>query len=198
MDAIDLALKGVADAGLVVHGTPTAGKVPVYSTVDGFASWGSAANPSVTPVSLQAPSAGAGWTITAIGTVAWLAPHWEFSDGTTSLVYGTVLVPTGVTSATLRFSLAANATSGSVRVAGYAASAADGETLAPATWDILNGSLQTVAMPGTAWFRKDITFSLSGLSGGDLLPVALSRIGADGADDMAAALGLFGAWLEPA
>jgi hypothetical protein len=199
MDAIDAALKGVADASLVVHGVAADGKVPVYNSGDGFASWGDAASgsASVTPVNFQAPSAGAFWTVTALGTVAWLAPHWELPDAATSLVYGTVLVPAGVTDATLRLILAANATTGTAVVKASVASAAEAETLAPATWGILN-TTNNVAMPGTAWLRKDTTFSLTGLTGGDLLPIAISRLGSDGSDSLAANLALFGAWLEAA
>ena len=40
MDAIDLALKGVADAKLGVFGTPTNGQVPIWSTANSRAEWG--------------------------------------------------------------------------------------------------------------------------------------------------------------
>jgi hypothetical protein len=198
MDAIDLALKGVDDAKLEVFGTPTNGQVPVWVTANSRPEWGQASSPSVTPVSFQSASSGAAFNITALGTIAWLAPRWEYADGTTSSVVGTVLVPSGVANATLRVLLAANATTGNARVVGFVASAQNNEQLAPATWDILNASAQTVTMPGTAWLRKDATFSLTGLTGGDLLMVAIQRLGADGADTLTANLALFGAWLEPA
>jgi hypothetical protein len=101
-----------------------------------------------------------------------------------------------VTAATLRLILAAPVT-GNVRLAAAVASAADGETLAPATWDILN-STQTVVMPGTAWLRKDATFALTGLLGRDFLPLTFFRVGADALDTLAGVLGLFAAFLEPA
>jgi hypothetical protein len=164
-------------------------------SLKGDGTWGPGVG--VTPVSFQAPSAGASWVVTSLGAIAWLAPRWEYSDGTTSSVYGTVQVPPGVTNATLRVSLAANATTGNARITGFVASAADGEQLAPATWDILN-STQTVTMPSTAWLRKDATFSLTGLTGRDILPIAITRLGSDGADTLAANLAMFGAWLEPA
>lgn len=196
MDAIDDLLVD----RITKPASPTDGDLLTYDS--GTGEWVAEAAPSsgsasVTPVQLATPSGGSFWTVTSLGTVAWLAPHWELPDAATTLVYGTVLVPTGVTAATLRLALAANATTGNAVVKCSVASAADGETLAPATWGILDTS-NTVAMPGTAYLRKDTTFSLTGLAGGDLLPVAISRLGSDGSDSLTANLLLFGAWLEPA
>lgn len=193
MDFIDNLLK---TGFLAKPGSPASGNVLTYNGSDWVAA-APASQASVTPVSFQTPSAGAYWIVTAIGATSFLAPRWEYSDATTSSVYGTVLVPAGVSNATLRFLLAANATTGNARVQGFVASAADGGALAAGTWNILN-SATTVTMPGTAWLRKDLTFALSGLNGGDILEVAFTRLGADGADTLAAALAMFGAWLEPA
>lgn len=202
--AIAAVLNGNLDnANIATAAAIAASKLAGYpadatKVLKGDGSWGPAAVPAVIPARLDVPSAGAFWQATALGAIGWQGGHYELPDAVSSSVFGSVLVPQGVTTANLRFVLAANVTTGAVRVSGYVASAQDGQTLAPATWDILNASLQTVAMPGTAWFRKDVIFALTGLLGGDLLPIALTRIGADGADTMTANLGLFGAWLEPA
>lgn len=197
MDAIDLALKGVADARLEVHGTPGDGKVPVYDSGDGFASWADASNPSVTPIQLLNPFDSNSFWLPSQQT-AGMFGRWEFVKDLDGFIYGEVLVPSGVTNATLRAAVAANATSGVTRLALYAQAWADAETMF-GSWNIGNPvSSQDITVPGTAYTRKDVTWSLTGLTGGDLLFVAVQHNGTHANDTLAVNTLLYGAWLEPA
>jgi hypothetical protein len=199
MDAIDLALKGVADAKLGVFGSPTNGQVPVWSTANSRAEWGVGASPSVTPVQLLNPSdSNAFWTVSALAGGASIG-HWEFVKDVLGTVYGQVLIPSGVTSATLRLLLGANATSGVTRMQVYANAVANTEAFGGGSWS--NGNpltAQDVTVPGTALVRKDVTFSVSGLVGGDVLVLAIAHDGAHANDTLAVNTLLYGAWLEPA
>ena len=196
MDAIDLALKGVADAKLGVFGTPTNGQVPIWSTANSRAEWGTASNPSVTPVQWLNPYDGNSfWTVTTLAV--WRPGHWELVKDVFGAIFGQVLVPSGVTNANLRVSIAANATSGVTRLGVTTTPVADAENLNFGAWGATS-AYQDITVPGTAYVRKDITYALSGLVGGDLLAIGLNHNGTHANDTLAVNTLMFGAWLEPA
>lgn len=161
--------------------------------------WADAPASGVTPVQLVAPrvtslAGNSFWSV--LGLTDWDAGHWEFVKDVDGKVYGSVLVPSGVSSATLRLAVAANATSGVTRLGvGYAA-VADGESLNPAS--LTDVTKQDITVPATAYLRKDVTFSLTGLAGADLVLVEVFHEGSHANDTLAANTLLFGAWLEPA
>ncbi len=199
MDAIDLALKGINDAKVEVVGTPADGDAIVWDA--GTSHWipGSSGTPGVIPVQLlNSSDTNSFWTVTAIGGGAGFG-HWELVKDVTGLIYGQVLVPAGVTAATARFVIAANATSGVTRLSLFASATAAAEGLLPSTWNLGNPlTAQDITVPGTAYLRKDVTFSLTGLAGADLVTIALQHEGAHANDTLAVNTLLFGAWLEPA
>lgn len=163
--------------------------------------WATPATPTppVIPVSLTTPRASslAGnsfWTVA--GMTDWDMGHWEFVKDVDGKVYGTVLVPSGATTATLRLAIAANATSGVTRLnVGYAP-IADAESLNPAS--LTDGTAQDITVPATAYLRKDVTFSLTGLAGADLVIVEIFHEGSHANDTLAVNTLLLGAWLEAA
>jgi hypothetical protein len=156
---------------------------------------------SVTPIKLTTPqvsvTANAGnsfWTVT--GLTDWDFGHWEFLKDVDGKIYGQVLVPDGVTAATIRLAIAANATSGVTRLGIGSLTAADGETINPAA--LIDATKQDITVPGTAYLRKDVTFSLTGLAGKDLLILEIFHEGSHANDTLAVNTILLGAWLEPA
>lgn len=149
---------------------------------------------SVTPISLANPGSNAFWTV--LGLTDWNAGHWEFTKDVAGTVYGFVKVPDSVTDATVRLMIAANATSGVSRLGISWAAVAEGETLNPGA--LTNETDQDITVPATAYLRKDVTFDLTGLSGGDLLIVQVRHEGAHANDTLAVNTLLLGAWLEPA
>lgn len=151
---------------------------------------------SVTPVSLTTPDSSGNAFHVPVSLTDWVAGHWEFAANVDGKVYGNVLVPDGVTSATLRLVVGANATTGITRLNIATAAVADTESLNPAA--LTNGTAQDITVPATAYLRKDVTFSLTGLAGSDFLIVEVFHEGAHGNDTLSAATLLFGAWLEPA
>jgi hypothetical protein len=81
----------------------------------------------------------------------------------------------------------------------YANAVANTEAFGGGSWS--NGNpltAQDVTVPGTALVRKDVTFSVSGLVGGDVLVLAIAHDGAHANDTLAVNTLLYGAWLEPA
>ena len=196
MDAIDLALKGIDDAKLEVTGTPTNGQVPVSDGAGGVA-WTTLATAAATNrVLLNTPDASGNAFPNTGALTDWVAAYWEFAKDVDASVYGTVLVPSGVTSATLRLLIAANATSGVTRLNIATSPVANGETINPGA--LTDGTAQDITVPGTAYFRKDVTFSLTGLAGADLLLLQILHNGAHANDTLAVSTLLLGAWLEAA
>lgn len=196
MDEIDTLIA----ARIELPSSPSDGDGLVYDA--GLGKWVAASTvgaASVTPIQLLNPfDSSSFWTISAMtgGTVL---GHWEYIANASGWVYGQVLVPAGVTDATLRFAIGANATSGVTRLALYANALADGAGYGGSTW--ANGNpltAQDVLVPSTALTRKDVTFSVSGLSGGDILILSLFHDGTNANDTLAVNTLLFGAWLEPA
>jgi hypothetical protein len=168
----------------------------------GVPAWGAAAAAaSVIPVQLNTPASSvtaiagnAFWTV--VGLTDWDAGHWEFVKDVDGKAYGQVLVPSGVTSATLRLLIAANATTGVTRLGvGYAAVAST-ESLNPGA--LTDVTKQDITVPATAYLRKDVTFSLTGLSGADVILLEVFHEGSHGNDTLAVNTLLFGAWLEAA
>jgi hypothetical protein len=181
---------------------PSATANDVLTTVAGVPTWKApTAGASVTPFSLTTPGVSvtanwgnAFWTVA--GLTDWDAGHWEFLKDVDGKVYGSVLVPSGVTAATVRLLVAANATTGVTRLGIGTVAVADAESLNPGA--LTDATKQDITVPGTAYLRKDVTFSLTGLSGADLLVIEIFHEGSHGNDTLATNTLLFGAWLEPA
>lgn len=153
---------------------------------------------SVTPVTLTNPQVsanGGNSFFTVLGMTDWDAGHWEFLKDVDGKVYGNVLIPANVTAATLRLVIAANATSGITRINIATASVASGASFNPGA--LTDATAQDITVPATAYFRKDVTFALSGLTGGNLLILEILHNGAHANDTLAASTLLLGAWLEP-
>jgi len=150
--------------------------------------------PPVVPAQLVMPwDSNTYWTAFALG--AWTPGHWEFANAN-GWLYGQALVPPGVTSANLRFAIAANATAGVARMGLQYTPVANGEALNFGAFASAPPS-QDVVVPATAYQRKDVVFALTGLVGSDLVAFAVSREGAHANDTLTVATLLFGAWLEP-
>ena len=162
----------------------------------GDGTWGPAGSAGVTPIQWLNPfNANSYWTVYAL--TAWYPGHWEFTKDVDGYIYGQVLVPAGVTAATLRVIIAANATSGVTRLSARYQTVADGESLNFGAWGTTTPS-QDIVVPGTAYRRKDVTFGLTGLTGGSYLAMSLGHEGAHANDTLAVNTLLFGGWLEPA
>ena len=153
-----------------------------------------AALPPVVPAQLVMPyDQNTYWTSYALG--GWSPGHWEFANAAAYL-YGQALVPPGVTSANLRFVIAANATAGVVRMGLQYSPVASGEAMNFGAFAATSPS-QDVVVPATAYQRKDVVFPVTGLVGSDLMAFVVSREGAHANDTLTVPSLLFGAWLEP-
>jgi hypothetical protein len=110
-------------------------------------------------------------------------------------LYGQVAVPDNYTSGgVIRLLVAANATSGVTRLQVGTKAVADGESLNPTLTD---ETAQDITVPGTAYLRKDVTFTLTEtLADKDLLLVEVFHDGDHANDTLNANTLLFGAWLE--
>lgn len=124
------------------------------------------------------------------------AGHWEFVLNVEGKVYGQVRIPDDYASGgVIRLALAANATSGVTRMQVGTKAVADGEALNPGA--LTDETAADVTMPGTAYFREDVTFTLTeALAAGDLLIVEVFHDGDHANDTLAVNTMLFGAWLE--
>lgn len=211
MDAIDTVLLGAPFASKITG--IAAGSVPVWDgaawvkptgTPDGTkflrddGSWSAATTTApVLPFQLtNQADTNAFWTVSSFGGP--LFGHWEFVKDVAGFVYGQSLVPANVTNATIRLVIAANATSGVTRLSVFGNATANGELIGTG-WNLGNPiTPQDITVPGTAFFRKDVTFSVTGLAGADLIQIAISHDGAHANDTLAVNTLLFGAWLEPA
>lgn len=149
------------------------------------------------PVDLHTPRAttlagNSFWTVTGMTDYDW--GHWEFVKDVDGKLYGHALVPSGKTTATLRLLVAANATSGVTRLnVGYSP-IADAESLNPSA--LTDSTAQDITVPATAYLRKDVTFSLTGLAGADIVLVEIFHEGTHANDTLAVNTLLLGAWLE--
>jgi hypothetical protein len=133
------------------------------------------------------------WTV--LGLTDWDAGHWEFLKDVEGKLYGQVAVPDNYTSGgVIRLLVAANATSGVTRLQVGTKAVADGESLNPTLTD---ETAQDITVPGTAYLRKDVTFTLTEtLADKDLLLVEVFHDGDHANDTLNANTLLFGAWLE--
>jgi len=198
-NAVALAQVAVA-AGASSVTTANITDVRTRATVGaGKAQSGGGGAASVTPIALSNPgvSSGAGnafWSV--LGLTDWDAGHWEFVKDVAGSVFGVVKVPDGVTEADVLLVIAANATSGVTRLGISWAAVADGESLNPSA--LTNETDQDITVPATAYLRKDVTFSLTGLTGGDLVIVQVRHEGTHANDTLAVNTLLLGAWLEAA
>ena len=90
--------------------------------------------------------------------------------------------------------IAANATSGVTRLQVATKAIADNESMNPTLTD---ETAQDITVPGTAYLRKDVTFTLTEtLAAGDLVIVEIYHNGLHANDNLAVDTLLFGAWLE--
>lgn len=123
--------------------------------------------------------------------------HWQYVRDVDGRVFGQVLVPSELAAtpnAKIRLALAANATSGVTRMSVATKDPADGETV---NVSFTSETAQDVAVPGTAYLRKDISFTLTNApAAGDLLIVSVFHEGAHANDTLAVNTLLLGAWLE--
>jgi hypothetical protein len=132
---------------------------------------------------------------TVLALTDWDAGHWEFVKDVDGKIYGQVRVPPGYASGgVIRLAIAANATSGVTRLGVGTKAVADGESLNPTLTD---ETKQDITVPGTAYLRKDVTFTLTEtLAENDVLIVEIFHEGSHANDTLAVNTLLMGAWLE--
>lgn len=136
------------------------------------------------------------WTVAAL--TDYDAGHWEYVKDVDGKVYGHVMVPSELAAtpnAKIILSVAANATTGVTRLQVATKDPADAESLNPAA--LVDETAQDITVPGTAYLRKDVTFTLTNVpAAGDYLIVEVHHNGAHVNDTLAVNTLLFGAWLE--
>lgn len=154
---------------------------------------------NVIPVNLSNPrvsslAGNSAWT--ALALTDWDAGCWSFLKDVAGKVYGTVRVPEDYGSnGQLILSCAWNATTGDAVLNVGTSPIADGESFDPGA--LTDETPQTITVPGTAYLRDDVTFTLTPtLVAGDILIVEVFHDGADGSDTVAADTLLFGAFLS--
>lgn len=132
---------------------------------------------------------------TVLGLTDWDAGHWEFLLDVEGKVYGIVRVPPSyVSGGSIKLEIGANATTGVTRLVVATKAVADGESMNPTLTD---ETAQDITVPGTAYLRKTVTFSLTEtLAASDLLIVEVFHDGDHANDTLAVNTLLFGAWLE--
>lgn len=108
--------------------------------------------------------------------------------------FGRKLVEQAPASPSLVVAILANATTGNVRLNVELAAVANVEDLDPA---LTANTEQTVAAPGTAYQRKDVTFTgLPTIDAGDVLLCSVFRNADDAADTLAVDLLIAGVFLS--
>lgn len=146
--------------------------------------------------SVTAIAGNAFWT--AIGLTDWDAGHWEFIKDLKGKLYGFVRIPEGLSTtanASLILEIGANATSGVTRMQVAHKTVADGVTMNPSA--LTDITAQDITMPGTAYFRKKVTFNITEtIVAGDLLIVEVFHEGDHANDTLNANTILWGAWLS--
>jgi len=127
----------------------------------------------------------------------WDAGHWQFVKDVDGKIYGAVAVPknlAGTPNASLRLVTAYNATTGVSRWSVKSKDPADGETLDAS---FTSETAQDITVPGTAYFRKDVSFTLTNApAADDLLLVEVFHEGAHANDTVAVNSLLFAAYLQ--
>jgi hypothetical protein len=112
-------------------------------------------------------------------------PGFDGDDNVAGYWYGHVRVPQDYASTPkIILALAANVTSGVARMAVSTYTAADAESY---DGTYTTETAQDITMPGTAYLRKDVTFSLTtsgGLAAGDDLMVRIDHEGAHANDTL--------------
>lgn len=152
------------------------------------------------PIHLHTPrsatlAGNAFWTVAAL--TDYDAGHWEFVKDVEGKVYGHVLVPAELAdtpNAKVILSVAASATTGVTRLQVGTKDVADAESLNPS---LIDETAQDITVPGTAYLRKDVTFTLTNApAANDYLIVEVFHDGDHANDTLAVNTLLFGAWLE--
>lgn len=135
------------------------------------------------------------WSV--LGLTNWDAGHWEFGKDVDGKVYGLVGVPknlAGTPAASIRLVTAYNATTGVARWSVSTKDPADGETLNVA---LTAETAQDITVPGTAYLRKDVAFTLTNPpAADDVLVVEVFHEGAHTNDTVAVNSLLFGVFLQ--
>lgn len=125
------------------------------------------------------------------------AGHWEFVKDVDGKVFGYIGVPpnlAGTPNASLILVTAYNATSGVSRWSVSTKDPADGETV---NVSFTAETAQDITVPGTAYLRKDVTFTLTNPpAANDLLVVQVFHEGAHANDTVAVNSLLFAAFLQ--
>ena len=135
-------------------------------------------------------------TLTA-ALATWYAYVWTFVKDVDGYVYFQVRVPDGLAAtpnAKLILEIIANATSGVTRMEVQSKNAADGAAMNAA---VTVETAQDITVPGTAYLRKKLSFTLTNApAAGDLLYGAIGHRGAHANDTLAVDTLLLGAWLQ--
>lgn len=125
------------------------------------------------------------------------AGHWEFVKDVDGTVYGYVKAPKNLAvtpNASVVLVTAYNATSGVSRWKVSSKDPADGETL---NVSFTAETAQDITVPGTAYLRKDVSFSLTNPpAADDLLVLAVLHEGSHANDTVAVNSLLFAAFLQ--
>lgn len=152
---------------------------------------------NIIPVDLQNPrvstlGGNSAWTVAAL--TDYDAGIWDFLKDVDGKVYGIVRVPEDYGSGgTIILSMAWNATTGVSRLLIGTTPVADGESFNPAA--LTDETAQDITVPGTAYFRKDVSFTLTPtLVAGDILLVEVFHQGSHGNDTVAVDTLMWGAF----
>lgn len=153
------------------------------------------------PIDLRTPrvstlAGNAFWNVTGL-TDHDLA-YWEFVKDVEGKVYGLSAIPSnvaGTPNGAIVLEIAANATTGDTRLQVGTKAVADAESLNPGA--LTDETAQDITVPGTAYLRKTVSFTLTEtLAADDLLLVEVFHDGDHANDTLAVNTLLVGAWLE--
>ena len=140
--------------------------------------------------------AGNSW-FSVLALTNWDAGHWEFLKDVDGKIYGVVPVPKNVNAtpnAKIILQMAWNATSGVSRLSVKSKNVANAATLDAS---FTAETSQDITVPGTAYFREDVTFTLTNApAADDLLLVEVFHEGAHANDSVAVNTLLFEAFLQ--
>jgi hypothetical protein len=106
------------------------------------------------------------WSV--LGLTAWDAGHWEYVKDVDGLVFGTVRLPhnlAGTPNAAIVLVMAWNATTGVASMIVASKNVASGGSLNPAS--LTAETVQDQTVPGTAYLRQDMTFTLTNAPAAD-------------------------------
>jgi hypothetical protein len=148
------------------------------------------------PCQMTAPSDANSYpTVTFLSN--WYAYLWTFIKDVDGFVSWQVRVPDSLAAtpnAKIVYEIIANATSGVTRLISYSKNAADGAAMNAA---LTAETAQDITVPGTAYLRKKVTFTLTNApAAGDILYGAFGHAGAHANDTLAVDTLLLGAWLS--